>query len=393
MELFTGGHERCVTLQAAALAGRAKEHAGSMNSCSAVVVRLLEEYGQPSALPGQALPSIRELAEHHAVSVGLMVKALRVLASQGVLRHRPGVGYQIAEPFRERRMVVFAAYGHDPDVALLAQGLDGVLREHGLSCTTIQMSSDLERYRALPTELAQLQPDGVVIQVLPQQVQEMDWTPLIRSRVPLVAVGCQEGDIIPGDGVVYSGLDAGETLARAILDRGQPQDPWLVLSGPLDAFKLDLAAALDAGLAPAGASALNIIHHEDVAGWRGGPAFSDLLADLTERATAGWRPDLLIFCHDYPAAAALPILERHGLAGPGRLWSAMRCGDPALSLGSGERGAGSGERGRQPQWPFPAWDPRREHLGRRAAQLLLRRIRGQRGPWEFHYPGGCLHLQ
>jgi GntR family transcriptional regulator len=47
--------------------------------------------------PGQPVPSITTLTQHHGVARQTAAKALRLLESEGLLHRVPGLGYYVSE--------------------------------------------------------------------------------------------------------------------------------------------------------------------------------------------------------------------------------------------------------------------------------------------------------
>ncbi len=75
-----------------------------------------------SLAPGQAMPSVRGMAERHAINANTVAKAYAELVRDGVLESRQGVGFFVAS---EKRQV----YSRAERLRRLRQALDAFVHE------------------------------------------------------------------------------------------------------------------------------------------------------------------------------------------------------------------------------------------------------------------------
>src|SRR5262245_8471318 len=103
------------------------------------------------ALPaGEAMPSVRSVAERLVVNVNTVIKAYGVLVRDGVLDSRPGLGFFVAK----KRQV----YSKAERLRRLRQALDAFVRE-----AVLLDFSDDEIRRAVDDKLAELDRDAKAV--------------------------------------------------------------------------------------------------------------------------------------------------------------------------------------------------------------------------------------
>ncbi|MCZ7646755.1 MAG: GntR family transcriptional regulator [Planctomycetota bacterium] len=314
--------------------------------------------------PGQQLPSVRELARTHGVSVFTVSKALKLLAVQGVVERRWGVGCFLSSKFHPARPP-----RREPVVGILLdpQRVPG----SGWSQTLLEgflagIASEGARAKYVSWEPGLTvgpEIDGLLVgSYLPSGDARANWERIaawlrmpIAGRFPVV---CADFDFPGGDSVQIDNAGALAQAARYLVQLGHREIAYL--SAPNSRTSKERLEGLREALREHG------LAHDERLVWRITP--SPHISYEQFPAFHAARQFTAICCYeDLSACGVIKAARERGLRVPEDL-SVVGCGNLPL--------------GEFANVPLTTLDVRTPALTKRAVRLLLDRIRGGGGEAE-----------
>ena len=147
--------------------------------------------------PGEQIPSVRELAEHHGASPLTARRAVEALIERGMLEGRQGVGTFVATvPTFHRIGIVLGAGRDDREILaeerylrLAEKGFRSWAEAQNLSVSTYLYRDDDALWmesNSFRRDIESRTLDGVILVGVPSQTLALE---LLRRHVPIVAVG------------------------------------------------------------------------------------------------------------------------------------------------------------------------------------------------------------
>ena len=345
------------------------------NTRSIKLVNVLsQEIAEGRFAPGTLLPTDRELAGRYSVSTNTVRKSLLVLQRQGLLARQPQRGVVVVSPgLRDPglKRVAFIS----PMASVLANeflaGLTDGLDDDRFVAATYITREDLDKYRKIIIHVADQRPSGMVIWVQTREYCEVAWECLAKARIPVVGLGPHSIPNLACDYVRDCVADAGTLIGRYLVRRNLRDIAFLCTTSRT--IQGERITAIRKELARAGIELpeKRIFFVDAPRGYKQPPDpyadARDFMARLLDR---GFRCECMVFGHDYPAVGALEAVLAKGIRVPDeiKLISCGRSGVEAIS----------------PMKLSTCFVDFPEQ-GRKAIQVLMRRIDGYDGPPEIHY--------
>jgi len=326
-------------------------------------------------LDGVPLPSLRALIRDYGVSQPTVERGLKILLERNLLKHYEGRGYFVAnrKPLRlSVRKIALITPQLDSDTNLYLKGISETLDPEKYICSTFSAHSDLGKFQQTLNQVAQLDPAGVIIYTIPKEICRIDVSALLGAGIPIVAIEPYLPEILC-DRVLISQQNMVKKAARYIIENNL-RDLAMLIGPPrwqkdetIKAFRLNLkGSGID--LPDERIFMLDISH-----GYADPPdPYISGELKMTELLENGFR-GTLICGHDYPAIGAMRALMKAGVKVPEqiKLLSIMSCASSGFS-----------------PMKLTTVDFSPSEIAHVATKLLMRRIKGYKGPLETHYISG-----
>lgn len=334
--------------------------------------------------PGDALPSVRSLMESSSCGMSTVVRCLKVLESDGLVRCHPRRGYFV-EGGHDRmpgvRQVSFLTPILRETTTVYAAGVkEGLADDEGNELVVALYCSqgDADEYRRLIHHLLETRPTGVILVPAPCGTCGKEIRELGESGIPLVIIGLGHDDAELSCDRVLKGVRVGAgKLAAHLLENGC-QEYQLLASLPhgdpsREVFSKTLREQMGAVMTaeyvfdvsaiphPSGQSTLELIE-----------TYEQFVGSLLDK---GKRLTTLVCNDDYGAFGAIAALKKRGLNIP-----------DDVRVASGVRGATLPPGTTR----LTTVDYHRQLTGRLAGEMLARRLEGYDGPTQVHHISGDL---
>ncbi|MFA5203654.1 MAG: GntR family transcriptional regulator [Lentisphaeria bacterium] len=323
---------------------------------------------------GSQLPSQNELAAKYAVSRRTVRMAVDLLSQKNYLNKRhqreilipetaPG-GVGIAQ-------IAFIAPALSGDTNPYLKGIEEVLDHDRFSLAIYATQSNLDQYRKMIRNVVRQQPAGVVIMTVSEELCDLHGEVLAAAGIPTVTLGQEKIPGLPCDAVRDSVDDSMAQLAAFIIEHGY-QKVCFFGNEPASASQ-ETIAALRMNLVAAGKTLPDdrLYFYPAPRGYADPPdPYSDAREHMARLLADGFRCDCLVCSHDYPAVGALAAIRDAGIAVPKKMavLSVLQCAVEGVS-----------------PLRLTTIDSNRRQQGRKAMQLLARRLDGYREGPEIHY--------
>jgi DNA-binding LacI/PurR family transcriptional regulator len=325
---------------------------------------------------GAPLPPAKHLAKAYHVSRPTVHRALDILAEANYVLKLPQRGVVVADPRHQAgsriAQIAFITEALGGDASPYVEGMTDCLDPERFALATYSAQADMQKYSRAIENIADLRPAGVIVSSVPWEICKVDGKLLARTGIPVVVMGEHP---IPGleyDWVKQSSFSNARIIADYIL-RHEIRDIAFLGSAPraanqvcIDTLRKELARD-SLGLSEDRVFVVDSYH-----GFLQPPdPCIDSQEYLARLLDEGFRCELLICGHDYPAVGALRALLAAGIKVPEemKVISALRCAVEGMS-----------------PMRLTTVDFHRAHQGYLAAELLTRRIDGFDGPPEVHHP-------
>ena len=325
--------------------------------------------------PGEMIPSVRKLTSTYNVSRPTVEKSLETLKESGKLRHLPGLGYFVQErPTAAIGHIAFVTHLLASDASFYVEGLTDGLDAEKYTLSTFAAHADLEKYQQSIEQLAQLKPTGIILHTLPYELCQVDLTPLVDVGIPIVAIESYHPELVC-DRVLISPQNYKRKIVNYICEKDL-SDLAIFMGSRSKRTKDSITAWIDklknAGIeVPDERIFLFDVSH----GYSNHPdPFIDSELKMTEILKNGFR-GTFICGHGYPAIGALRAVLKAGIKVPEevKIIASMNCAADVYA-----------------PMKITTVDFHPEEIAHVAAELLIRRIEGYKGPLETHYVSGTL---
>jgi DNA-binding LacI/PurR family transcriptional regulator len=341
--------------------------------------RLLEEFSRRNYVAGTRLPAETDLAREYDVSRSTIRRALKILADARHVRRIPQKGVVVADRHADSaqlRQIVMITEVLNDQAEMSLRGMNAGVDRKRFVPTVQSVNANLSQYQAMIENVAALRPAGVILQSTPAELCRISGKCLAEGHIPTVVSGMPV-DGLECDRVLHDGGDSGRILGRHIRGKGY-RDVAVLMQTPRRSSQAMLNR-LQHELSSNGIE----VREENVFVYdgrvHGYGEFPDPYVDAYEHMTAlfrrGFRCELLVCSHDYPAVAALRAALDAGVKVP-----------QEMKVISGCRRMVAGAA----PIPMTTVDTREEEQACLAAELLVRRIDGHDGPPEVHHVSGIL---
>lgn len=347
----------------------------SYNSKSVRLSRqILSDIGAGRYASGSMLPSETALAGAYGVSRPTVRRAIAILTGEGRLEKLPQRGVLVpSRPLYEGQIaqIAYVTPALAGETNLYVKGIGEALDPQRHALATYSTCADLRKYQRMIEQLVRLRPAGIILHTMPEEICRIDGAILADAGIPVVIVGQHELPGLPCDWVRDSCELLAQEVAWYIGAKGY-RDPVHFTYTParinrpaIETFRRELS--------PLGVELPDerIFIFDAPSGYRSPPdPFIDAQRKMAEMLRAGFRCEVLICGHDYPAVGALRAILAAGIKVPQEM--------KVISL------MGSAVDAVSPM-KLATMDVHRDLQGQRAAELLLRRIDGYAGPIEVHH--------
>lgn len=335
---------------------------------------------------GGFLPAENCLAESYSVSRTTVRRVVDILVQEKRLEKLPYRGIRVSVVDDEScrpgasssamRQLAFITPSHSGETDLYIRGMNRAIDRERFSVATYATHADLDQYRRIIESIMCTRPAGVILHTVSSAVFPLDAERLAQWDIPIVTVG---SDAVSGLNCDRVEEFYGTSIAIAskwILRKGYRDIVYFASEPRSDS--MESIEMLRERLGEAGIS-LPDDRLEFYPAPHGYAADADPYIDarnyMLRRLDEGFRCELLVAGHDFPAVAALQAFMRKGIAVPDQIkvMSTMRCSVQGVS-----------------PMTLTTLDYDREEQGRVAMQLLMRRIDGYAGPIEVIRMAGQL---
>jgi DNA-binding LacI/PurR family transcriptional regulator len=337
--------------------------------------RILADIREGDYKPGVSMPAEDRLAAKYMVSRPTVRRAIEILVRGQQLVKLPQRGVMVAPGERAAKkqiaQIAFISAALDAEAATYAKGMNDQVDHERFTLAIYSTHANLAKYRQVLENVVEMHPAGIVLTTMPEELVSIEAEALRHSRIPVVTIGHAE---IPGlscDRIDESGTENALKVARSIIRHGYRDIAYLGAS-PRRANE-ETIHALRTELGPAGIALPEdkIFIVDSPHGYASPPdPYADARAFMAELLKKGFRCNVLIAGHDYPAVGALQSILKAGIQVPRemKIISAMRCGVEAVT-----------------PMKLTTVDFNEEQEGRVAIKQLVRRIDGYTGPIEVHH--------
>lgn len=327
--------------------------------------------------PGTRIPSETALQRYLGISRGTIRQALNRAEAEGLIERVPGKGTFVATTSRTRRARGFIGYVTFDFMSefqgQLLQGAESAARERGYRIIFCNSNGDVREENKLLEQLIADNVEGILIWPALGETSDRVLYHLVQEgRLPVVFVD-RSLDALSCDCVLSDNFSGGYMATRHLIELGHRRiaflsRPILRLEPVADRFEGYRQAMADAGQEPlppllVGVPDKELSHQEALRAYRQGT--SDELQQIAEILKRPDRPTAIFAMNDLMALQVLRAAERVGLTVP-----------DDLSL------VGFDDMDVLTQLGIPLTTVAQDTfaLGRRAAELLIGRVEGYRGP-------------
>lgn len=337
---------------------------------------LTQEIQEGKYIPGTLLPTDRELAHRYKVSTNTVRKCLDILRDRGTVIREPQRGVVVANPIGPEtrlRTIAFISPVASTIANELVTGLTEALDYDRFILAAYVTHEDPEKYRRTVAHIAEQRPCGVVVWDQGRSREHVDiaWEYLSRARIPVVGLGPHSIPNLTADYVRVCEADAGTLIARYLIRRNIRDVAFLCTTSRTD--QGERIEAIRKELAKARASLPDDrIFFVDAPHTRELPPdpYIDAREFMARLLDQGFRCPCMIFGHDDPTVGALHAILQAGISVPDEM-KLISCGRSEVQTVS-------------PLKLTTCFLDFAEQ-GRKAAEILMRRIDGFDGPPEVHY--------
>jgi DNA-binding LacI/PurR family transcriptional regulator len=250
-------------------------------------------------------------------------------------------------------------------------GLTDALDYDHFMLATYVTNEDLEKYRKTIVYISQQRPSGVVVWVQAKEYCDVPWDCLSTANIPVVGLGPHSIPNISCDYVRDYVADAGTLVGRYIARRNFRDIAFLcTTSYKIQGERIE-AIRRELGKAGIRLPDEKIFFVDAPHGYMLPPdPYLDAREFMTKLLRDGFHCECLVCGHDYPAVGVLQAILKQGIKIPEEM-KVISCGR-------------SGVEGVSPMKLTTCFVDFSEQ-GRKAVQVLMRRINGFTGPPEIHY--------
>jgi DNA-binding LacI/PurR family transcriptional regulator len=335
--------------------------------------QLLTEIQEGRYSPGTPFPSTDEIAVQYEVSRPTARRAISFLTAQNELKKLPQRGLVITNPpgtSSRIGQIAFITQALTGDANAYIKGMADTVDPERFSLATYTTHSNLNRYRHVIENVIRQRPAGVVLGTTFKELDKVQGELFIRAGIPVVTLGQEQVPNLVCDAVRDSAAEGAMHVARYILER-RYRDLAFLSQSPVSAK--ETIDTLRSELVPAGISLPDdrILSYDDSRGYADPPnPYIDAEECLAGRLAEGFRCECLVCGHDYAAVGGLRAILAAGIRVPREMKVISVLADPVEGISP---------------MKLTTLDIHRELQGRKAIQLLVRRIDGYQGPSEIHY--------
>ncbi len=327
---------------------------------------------------GDALPPIRTLTRNTGMSISTVACGLELLEKRGLAERFPRRGYFVKGTPNQRtsiKTISFITLAISGDAEHYVKGIHSTIDHEKYIFSVHCTHADIEKYQLLINRMPEYHPDGVILMSVPKEFSFVSAGALNETDIPVVIIGTEIEDI-SCDRVVHTGADSGKLIGQYIRENNY-RDIAFILSKPINRTT-DIVSQLRIELAESDIELPDdkLITFESSHGWGKSPdPYIDAYVQMKELLRNGFRSQLIICSHDYPAVGVLRAILEAGIKVPQEMQviSALKCAVEGAT-----------------PMKLTTVDSHRDAQGRIAANLLKRRIEGYTGPYEVHYVAGHL---
>ncbi len=327
--------------------------------------------------PGTRVPSETELQRHLGISRGTIRQALNRAEAEGLIERVPGKGTFVAVTARARETRGFIGYITSDFMSefqrQLLQGAESTAREQGYRIIFCNSNGDVREEDRLLEQLIADQVDGILIWPSLSETSHRVLFRLVQEgRLPIVFVD-RTLDSFPCDCVLSDNFGGGYAATRHLIDLGHRRiaflsRPVLRLVPVAERYEGHRQAMVDAGLEPSspllvGVPDKELGPQEALQAYRQGT--SDEIQEIAGILRRSDRPTAIFAMNDLMALQVLRAAEHVGLGVPDDL-SLVGFDDMDIITQIGI--------------PLTTVAQDTFAVGQRAAELLIERIEGYRGP-------------
>lgn len=327
--------------------------------------------------PGTRVPSETELQRHLGISRGTIRQALSRAEAEGLIERVPGKGTFVAVTARAREARGFIGYITSDFMSefqrQLLQGAESTARERGYRIIFCNSNGDVREEDRLLEQLIADQVDGILIWPSLSETSHRVLFRLVQEgRLPIVFVD-RTLDSFPCDCVLSDNFGGGYAATQHLINLGHQRiaflsRPVLRLVPVAERYEGHRQAMIDAGLEPSppllvGVPDKELGPQEALQAYRHGT--SDEIRQIAEILRRPDRPTAIFAMNDLMALQVLRAAEHVGLSVPDNL-SLVGFDDMDIISQIGI--------------PLTTVAQDTFAVGRRAAELLIGRIEGYRGP-------------
>ncbi len=336
-------------------------------------MQLLEDIREGQYLPGAPFPSTDEIATQYGVSRPTARKAVAILTSKNELKKLPQRGLVITNPVISStriQQIAFITAALSGDSNAYIKGMADAIDSQRFSLASYSTHSDMKRYHHVIENVVRQRPAGVVLGTTFKEWEKVHGELFTRTGIPVVTLGQERVPNLSCDAVRDSATEGAIQVARHIIQHGYRDVAYLTPSPESSKETID---TLRSELIPAGIPLPEdrILCFDDSRGYADPPnPFIDAEEFFAEQLAKGFRCGCLICGHDYTATGALRAALAAGVRVPDEMKVISVLGNVAEGVSP---------------LKLTTLNANRELQGRKAIQLLTRRIDGFQGPAEIHY--------
>lgn len=335
--------------------------------------QLLGEIHEGRYAPGMPFPSTDEIAVQYEVSRPTARRAISILTARNELKKLPQRGLVITNPaVKGSRIgqIAFITHALTGDSNSYIKGMADAVDSDRFSLATYSTHSNLSRYRHVIENIVRQRPAGVVLATTFKEWDRVQGELFTRAGIPVVTLGQEQVPNLTCDAVRDSATEGAIHVARYILEHHY-RNLALMTQSPVSAK--ETIDTLRSELTPAGICLPDdrILSYDDSRGYADPPnPYIDAEEYFAGRLAEGFRCECLVCGHDYVAVGALRAILAAGIKVPREMKVISVLANPVEGIAP---------------MKLTTLDTHREFQGRKAIQLLVRRIDGYQGPSEVHY--------
>jgi DNA-binding LacI/PurR family transcriptional regulator len=354
-----------------------------MSKYEQFAARLEDDIQSGKLAPGQPLPSIRQLVASNKLALGTVVKGIDLLEEKGLITKHPQRGCFVAdrsEAIQESGLVAFVTPALSPETNETSAGIaQGLSHNRKLTLSTFSSHADLDEYASLVNRVLAMQPSGLVIEVIPDDLVQLDYDMIQRSGVPTVLLGTSLSGAGRFDIVNSAHLHKTQVIVGHLHELGCQRLRYLFSTPNVSpGYDLELQA-LQMALRGFGYDWQDdhLITFDASSGYSQTPdPFIGAQQAMTQYLKSNDEFDALICDHDYPAVGAIRAMRARGIKVPEQIKVA------SLARNMPDYGL---------QQTLTTMNNQRDQMGVMAARILLQRIADRNRRPETHYwPGQLL---